>query len=70
MQFSFKASHRGNAFEKTVVWSAAVFYISFWEKNSPLVEIRKFCEINEISKKEFKNFDQIWSLVVILFCKI
>jgi hypothetical protein len=36
-----------------------VFYISFWEKISPLVEIHKIREINEISKKEFKNFDQI-----------
>jgi hypothetical protein len=34
-------------------------------KKLPLVEIHKFCEINEISKKEFKKFDQIWSLVVI-----
>jgi hypothetical protein len=34
-----------------------VFYFSFLEKKSPVAEIHKFHEINEISKKIFKKFD-------------
>jgi hypothetical protein len=36
--------------------------VSFSKKNSLLIEIREFREIYEISKKNFKNFDQIQSL--------
>jgi hypothetical protein len=46
-------------------WGVSVFYISFWGKTSPLAEICKFHEINEISKKKFKKSDKIWSLDII-----
>jgi hypothetical protein len=43
----------------------SVLYFVMGKFFLPIVEIRKFRKITEISKKEFKIFDQIWSLVVI-----